>query len=192
MTTQIVERPHGRHAAPYRPEDDHPATPAPTGRTGWAPRVWAVTRIALGFIFLWAFLDKTFGLGFSTPAQNAWINGGNPTAGYLGGVEGPFSGMFHAMAGNPVVNVLFMAGLLGVGLALILGIGMRVAAVAGALMMVFMWMASLPMTSNPVIDDHLIYALVLVGLAAAKAGDTYGLGRAWGRTALVRNQPWLH
>lgn len=181
MSAPTIERPQARHAtAP-------PAAP----RAGVAPVIWAVTRIALGFVFLWAFLDKTFGLGFATPAAKAWINGGNPTAGFLGGVEGPFAGMFHAMAGTPVVNVLFMAGLAGVGLALILGIGLRIAAGAGALMMVFMWMASLPLSSNPFLDDHLVYALVLVGLAAANAGATLGLGRRWAATSLVGRLPIL-
>ena len=37
-----------------------------------ARRALAVLRYATGFIFLWAFLDKTFGLGFSTPVERAW------------------------------------------------------------------------------------------------------------------------
>ena len=41
--------------------------------------VWAIARISLGWIFLWAFLDKTFGWGFATPANRAWIAGGSPT-----------------------------------------------------------------------------------------------------------------
>ena len=45
--------------------------------------VWAITRISIGWIFLWAFLDKTFGWGFATPAGKAWISGGSPTTGFL-------------------------------------------------------------------------------------------------------------
>ena len=37
--------------------------------------------MVLGFEFLWAFLDKTFGFGYATPAERAWINGGSPTKG---------------------------------------------------------------------------------------------------------------
>ena len=48
--------------------------------------VLAVLRIVVGFIFLWTFLDKTFGLGFSTPRQMAWINGGQPRQGFIKGV----------------------------------------------------------------------------------------------------------
>ncbi|MER7365496.1 hypothetical protein ABT353_22580, partial [Nonomuraea wenchangensis] len=45
--------------------------------------VWAAARISIGWVFLWAFLDKTFGWGFATPAAKAWINGGSPTTGFL-------------------------------------------------------------------------------------------------------------
>jgi len=39
--------------------------PALTGhRVGWI--FLSLTRIAIGFIFLWAFLDKLLGLGFAT------------------------------------------------------------------------------------------------------------------------------
>ena len=95
---------------------------------GWL----AVTRYATGFIFLWAFLDKTFGLGFSTPVERAWINGGTPAQGFLmsEGVTGPFQGFFPSIA-TPLADWLFMAGMLGIGLAVILGIGLRVSAVAG-------------------------------------------------------------
>jgi thiosulfate dehydrogenase [quinone] large subunit len=146
----------------------------------------AVTRIALGFVFLWAFLDKTFGLDHATPAAKAWIHGGSPTTGFLTNVHGPFAGVFNAMAGSPVADWLFMVGLLGIGVALMLGIGMRIAAGAGAVLLVFMWAASLPITTNPFLDDHLVYALVIVALAFLHMGDTFGLGRAWSRLPVVR------
>jgi len=49
----------------------------------------------------------------------------------------------------------------------------------------------LPPENNPILDDHIIYALVLIGLALVKAGDTLGLGAMWERTALVRRFPIL-
>jgi hypothetical protein len=45
-------------------------------------------RVALGVEFLWAFLDKTFGLGYATPSAKAWIHGGSPTKGSCPG-SGP-------------------------------------------------------------------------------------------------------
>src|ERR1700712_1791147 len=69
----------------------------------------AVLRLATGFIFLWAFLDKAFGLGFSTPAARAWIHGGTPSQGFLTGpgVTGPLKPLFAGIA-SPASDVLFM------------------------------------------------------------------------------------
>jgi thiosulfate dehydrogenase (quinone) large subunit len=151
---------------------------------------FAVARVALGFVFLWAFLDKLIGLDHATPSANAWINGGSPSTGFLSSVEGPFAETFHSIAGTPA-DWLFMAGLLGIGVALILGIGMRIAAASGALLLVFMWAAVLPIVNNPFLDDHLVYAIVLVGLALMHAGDTAGLGTMWRNLPLVKRYPVL-
>ena len=95
------------------------------------------------------------------------------------------------MAGDTWVNVLFMAGLLGIGIALTFGIGMRVAAASGALMYLLMYAASLPLDNNPVVDDHLIGAICAVVLGLTLAGDTWGFGRAWAKTGLVKEHSIL-
>jgi thiosulfate dehydrogenase [quinone] large subunit len=160
-----------------------------------AARTLAVLRVALGFVFLWAFLDKTFGFGYATPAAKAWINGGSPTKGFLASVDaGPFRSFFHTIAGTTFADWGFMVGLLGIGLALILGVGMRVAAGAGTAMMALMWLAEWPLaagSSNPVVDYHVIYALGAIVLALTYAGHTWGLGRLWARLPLVRKNRWL-
>lgn len=167
-----------------------------------ASYAWAASRISIGFVFLWAFLDKAFALGYATGTDRttgaidrfgdaAWINGGSPTTGYLSGVTGPFESVFEPLSGAVWADWLFMIGLLAIGVALMLGIGMRVAAASGALLLTFMWMASLPLDNNPFMDDHLVYAIVLIGLAAVHAGDTLGLGRIWARTELVQRFPVL-
>jgi thiosulfate dehydrogenase (quinone) large subunit len=154
--------------------------------------VWAIARLSLGWVFLWAFLDKTFGLGHETPAAKAWVDGGSPTAGFLKNTpKGPFEGLYHGIAGQAWADWLFMIGLAGLGVALALGIGMRIAAATGVLLLVMMWSAALPPENNVLMDDHLIYAIVLVGLVLVGAGDTLGIGRAWRSTALVRRFPIL-
>jgi thiosulfate dehydrogenase [quinone] large subunit len=163
----------------------------PVVRSLAARRALAVLRIMFGFYFLWAFLDKTFGLGFSTPAERAWVNGGSPTRGFLSGVEGPFAGIYNAIAGNALIDILFMVGLLGIGLALILGIGMRVAAVSGSILYVLMWTAALPMTTNPILDDHITGAMTLIVLALTAAGTTWGLGSWWASRPVVQKNQWL-
>jgi thiosulfate dehydrogenase [quinone] large subunit len=149
-------------------------------------------RLALGWVFLWAFLDKLFGWGFATPEKNAWINGGSPTKGFLGNaVQGPFADFYKSFAGAAWADWLFMIGLAGIGIALMLGIGMRIAAASGALLLVLMWTAVLPPENNPFMDDHLVYAGVLVLLALTAAGNTLGLGKVWARLPLVKRLPIL-
>lgn len=154
--------------------------------------VLAAARFALGWTFLWAFLDKAFGLGFATAGEDAWVNGGSPTFGFLNfGTEGKVFHDFFAGLAGPTSDWLFMIGLLGIGVALVAGIGMRIAAVGGALMMTMMWAASLRLDNNPFMDDHVVYAIVLVALAIFGAGRTWGLGRRWEETTLVRRFPIL-
>lgn len=153
---------------------------------------FGLARIGLGLIFLWAFLDKLLGLGLATKAAQAWVAGGSPTAGFLTNAsKGPFGDFYHSLAGNPVVDWLFMLGLLGLGVALVLGIGVKIAGYAGSLLMLLLWAAVLPPANHPFLDEHIIYALLLLGLAKSNAGDGLGLGRIWSSTALVQKYRFL-
>ena len=155
-------------------------------------------RIAFGVTFLWAFLDKTFALGFHTGYNQegvldrfgpaAWINGGSPTEGFLSfGVpaDNPFAGFFNGLAGSAWVDWLFMLGLLGIGISLLSGIAMRLGTAAGALMYAFMYAAVLPLENNPVVDDHLIGIIVMVVLLLGAAGTDLGLGSDAGQNPAV-------
>lgn len=175
------------------PDFVHPEVLAPeTGGIKAFRYVAAALRMSLGWVFLWAFLDKLFGLGHETSSKAAWLNGGSPTKGFLGfATKGPLAEFYRGFAGAAWADWLFMAGLLGIGVALLLGIGMRIAAVTGSLLLVAMWSAVLPPANNPLMDDHLIYALVLIGLALVSAGRTWGLGRQWERLPVVARNGWL-
>jgi thiosulfate dehydrogenase [quinone] large subunit len=155
------------------------------------PHIWAAIRLGMAWTFLWPFLDKMFGLGHQTTSAHAWINGGNPTKGFLSGSVGAFSGFYQSIAGAGIVNWLFMLGLLAIAISLSFGIAMRFAAVAGSVMLVLMWSASLPPSDDLFLDNHIIYALLLIGLALVGAGNTLGLGRRWTQTNLVQRYPWL-
>jgi thiosulfate dehydrogenase [quinone] large subunit len=171
--------------------------------THTAAKALAVLRISTGFVFLWAFLDKAFGLGYSTPSAKAWIHGGSPTKGFLSSVDaGPFQSAAHALAGTQVADWLFMVGMLAIGVALIAGVGLRIAAVSGALMMAMMWLAEFPLaqhtatgtptgSSNPLTDYHFVYAAVVIVLALAYAGHTWGLGRVWAKLPIVQRHRWM-
>jgi len=158
-----------------------------------AKTLLAITRIVIGLEFLWAFIDKLFGLGFATKPENAWFSGGSPTLGFLTkGATGPFTKVFNAIGGKGLTDWLFMLALLLIGIALLLGIGMKIATISGSVLMFFMWSAALPKPNNLFqIDDHIIIILVLLTLLFLKAGQTAGLGKWWTNTPLVKRAPFL-
>lgn len=159
-------------------------------------------RLAIGFEFLWAFLDKTFGLGYHTANAKAWIHGGSPTTGFLSGVNvGPLQGTFHSLAGVTAIDWLFMLGLLGVGVALILGVALRPAAISGCTMLAMMYVASWPFakvgdgiptaSTNPIVDDHVVSFIALVAIGAFAALSVGMLSRRWSALAVVRSHSSL-
>lgn len=167
-----------------------------------AAYAWGAARISLGLIFLWAFVDKLWGLGYATCANPdgsinrfcdaAWVHGGSPTTGFLShAVKGPFTDIYHNLAGNSLVDWLFMLGLLGIGLGLTLGIFMKLAVKAGVLMLALMYLALLTPENNPVIDDHIVYIFVLIGLLLVNDNQSLGFGKKWSKTGLVKRFPIL-
>ncbi len=128
--------------------------------------ITTVLRFVMGFIFLWGFFDKVFGLGFSTTTEQAWINGGSPTYSFLTyAVTGPFINIFHSLAGLVFVDWLFMLGLLFVGLTLIFNKFIKWGCLAGCLMFLLMYLSLLLPESNPIISEHIVYILVLMLIA---------------------------
>lgn len=99
--------------------------------------------------------------------------------------KGPFTPFFQAIAGNIVVDILFMVGLLLIGLTLIFGIMVNITSISGSLMMFLMWLAVLPPKNHPFLDDHIIYIFVLVLFMYFDSGKYYGFGNWWRK--IVRN-----
>ena len=171
--------------------------------TSAATKVLSVLRIAFGLTFLWAFFDKLLALGYATGrnaetgvvemfGDAAWINGGSPTYGFLAfGADGPFQGFYNSIAGAGWANWLFMLGLLGIGLAVTFGFGVRIAGVAGLVLYVMMWTVALPPANNPVLDEHILGGLTMLVLGLMLTGDHWGVGKAWARVPLVQKYPVL-
>ena len=153
--------------------------------------IWILLRLSLAWIMLWAFFDKVFGLGFSTAPEKAWLAGNSPTTGFLKGVSGPFAPIYNNLAGNPLIDWLFMLGLLLIGLALLLGIVIKIASYSGAVFMLIMWSASIWPKTNPFLDEHLVYVLLFLIFATLPIGDWFGLGKWWKSTALVKKYKFL-
>jgi thiosulfate dehydrogenase [quinone] large subunit len=190
----------------------------PRVRGGGLGIVMGLLRLALGWTFLWAFLDKAFALGFSTGrvvneetgastidffGDAAWINGGNPTAGALGfAMKGPFTDFYQTITGFQMtqagptsaawIDWVYMLSMLLIGLGLILGIGVKLASIGGIIWMAIFYTATaIWPDNNPFMDDHVVEALVLGALFLANAGIYLGFGKVWQRTELVQKYPIL-
>src|SRR5215212_2701227 len=85
-------------------------------------RFWGVLRLSVGWVFLWAFLDKLLALGFASGrnpetgvvdrfGDSAWINGGSPTDGFLQHglhTKAPFADFYASLAGSAVIEWIYM------------------------------------------------------------------------------------
>ena len=167
---------------------------------------WGVLRLLMGFTFLWAFLDKLLALGFSTGrnpetgvidffGNQAWIHGGSPTDGVLKfavHTKGPFVDFYQGLAGSTWVEWVYMLSMAAIGIALILGIGTRLAAIGGIIWMAIFYTATaLWPEHNPFVDEHIVYIVLLAGIAYVGAGRFLGLGNRWRKTSLVEKYPVL-
>jgi len=184
---------------------------APAGKTTdegevRARPIWGLLRLSMGWVFLWAFLDKLLALGFATGrnpetgvadrfGDAAWIYGGSPTDGFLQfglHTKEPFTGFFESLVGSTFIEWGYMLSMVGIGIALLLGITTRLAAGLGVMWMVLFYLASaLSPENNPFLDDHVVYAIVLVGIAVVGAGRYLGLGRRWEQVGFVKKYPIL-
>ena len=183
-----------------------PAAPSVEAAEVRARPIWGLLRLSMGWIFLWAFLDKLLALGFATGrnpetgvadrfGDAAWIHGGSPTDGFLQfglhTVE-PFKGFYDSLVGSPFIEWAYMLSMLFIGVALILGITTRLAAGFGVLWMALFYTASAPSPeNNPFLDDHVVYAIVLIGIAVVGAGRYLGFGGRWEQLSFVKKHPIL-
>jgi thiosulfate dehydrogenase [quinone] large subunit len=183
------------------------AKPAKAGSSeALGGRFWGLLRLSVGWVFLWAFLDKLLALGFASGrnpetgvvdrfGDSAWINGGSPTDGFLQHglhTKAPFTDFYASLAGSAVIEWIYMLSMAAIGTALILGVATRLAAGAGIVWMAMFYTASaIWPENNPFLDEHIVYAIILAGSAYVGAGRYLGLGRRWERLSLVKRYPVL-
>jgi thiosulfate dehydrogenase [quinone] large subunit len=150
----------------------------------WIKAAVAIARIVIGIIFLWAGLEKLIGTPGGFSAAGFLAHG---TAGTLGwpfvgaDAQGPFNptmGIWVDLSKNSgmmgVVNFLVVFGELGIGVSLILGLLTRFGAAMGTLMMLLFFVAAWDWAFG-IVNQHLTYAVVTLGLGVIGAGKYYGL-----------------
>jgi thiosulfate dehydrogenase [quinone] large subunit len=125
-------------------------------------------RISIGWLFFYAGITKIINPAWSAEGllKNATL----------------FRGFYLWLARPevlPTVNFLNEWGLLLLGVSLILGFLVRPSAILGAALMTLYYLAQLdfpyPNPHSYIVDEHIIYALLLLYFAAIRAGKTFGL-----------------
>lgn len=128
----------------------------------WFAGSFVILRVALGLQFLLAGWSKL---------TSEWT-----AAEYLATANGPFAEWFQSLSGSVLVDNLNIWGQILIGLALILGLAVRPAAIGGLIMMLLYYFAQFTEnTAYGLIEDHLIYALVFLVFATGGAGHVFGL-----------------
>ncbi len=125
-------------------------------------------RIATGWMMLYAGVTKIM-----DPAWSA--------AGYLRGAK-MFPAFFQWLLQPsilPTVNFVNEWGLTLLGVSLILGIGVRLSSILGAVLMLLYYLPILnfpyPNLHSYIVDQHVIYIFVLLFFASVRAGRIWGL-----------------
>lgn len=143
-------------------------------------------RIALGVIMFYAGITKVL--------DPSWT-----AAGYIKGAK-TFSGFYQLLLNPnvlPIVNFFNQWGLTLLGISLILGLFVRFSSVFGAVLMLLYYFPALNFpyvgSHSFLVDDHIIYILVLILFAIARAGRVWGLDAYLFKKLSVfsRLQNWL-
>jgi thiosulfate dehydrogenase [quinone] large subunit len=96
----------------------------------------------------------------------------------------------------PITTVLVEYGHLLIGLSLLFGLMVRVSAAAGIMLMLVYWMAHMDWPfienkNNLIIDQHIVYAGVLVLLIVKQAGHVWGFDALAEKLAFFQQHPRL-
>ena len=141
-------------------------------------------RISLGGLFFYAGITKVF-----NPAWSA--------VGYLKGAK-TFTGFYNFVASPevlPITDFVNQWGLTLLGVSLILGIGVRLSSVLGAVLMMLYYFPILdfpyPNPHSYIVDEHIVYAIALLVLNGFRAGRVWGLANWCSRLPICARFPVL-
>lgn len=139
-------------------------------------------RVSMGWLMFYAGITKVL--------DSEWS-----AAGYLTSAK-TFPGLFQWFAQPeilPVINFVNEWGLTLLGISLILGLFVRLSSVLGAALMLFYYFPALVFPHIPphsyIVDEHIIYVLLLVLFAVLRTGRIWGLDTRLGKSPAYKK--WL-
>jgi thiosulfate dehydrogenase [quinone] large subunit len=150
-----------------------------------------LTRVTVGWVFLYAGIEKVFAAKPFTAAGFLQFGTVGTTAEKVaeGTIVNPTHGFWVDLAGNatllPIINFMVVFGEVAIGAALILGLATRFASVAGTLMMGLFWIAAWDFAFG-VIEYHSVLAIVTAALGIMGAGEYFGLDAIVDATPIVK------
>lgn len=142
-------------------------------------------RVAMGWTFLYAGITQLIDPQFSV-------------AGFLGTTKTfhAFYAWFASPEMAPLTNILVPWGHFLIGLALVSGLLVRASGVFGILLMITYYFAHMDFPYveshfNFIMDYHLVYAVAIAFVMAARGGEVFGLDGWLGRRQFMLNHPAL-
>jgi thiosulfate dehydrogenase (quinone) large subunit len=165
-------------------------------------RAWGILalRLITGWYFLYAGLDKIFSfVGGSEPFSAAGFlafgtAGTTSVAVADGTIVNPTAPFWADIAANTTlltaIDFLVPYGQVAIGIALILGLATRFAAVMGFLMMAFITVAAWDFGHGVVNSTSFLAAVTLI-LGVIRAGEVYGLDAVVDQQPIVKRTPVL-
>ncbi len=141
-------------------------------------------RLSLGSLFFYAGITKVFDPNWSA---SFYLKGAKTFPAF-------YQWLLHPEI-LPLVNFLNEWGLTLIGLALILGVFVRLAGISGAVLMLLYYFPVLdfpyPNAHALIVDEHIVYAAALLLLASFRAGRVFGLEKWCERLPICSRFPRL-
>jgi len=143
-------------------------------------------RLAMGWTFLYAGVTQVF-------IEPHWT-----AAGFLAGTK-TFHFLYAPLVGSsfmPLIDFCVKWGHVLIGLSLVTGLMVRVSGVFGIALMLVYWSAHLnfPYVTSPLnflLDEHIVYAGLIVYLIAVRAGHVFGLDGLAEKLPAIEHNPFL-
>ena len=157
----------------------------------WVGYSLLALRLVMGVVFFLPGIQQAWNPNFSVRGLLVYgIPEGNPFVGFWAMLGNEFAWLF-----TPLNSI----GLTLVGLALIVGAFVRFSAFTGSVMMFFYYLTALhggllqglPLANGYVVDDHIVYILLLFGLGAFGSGRIMGLDAKLEQLDIVQKYPRL-